>query len=63
MEEWFFEINRLLQENGYRILFDYSVAKHDRKEANTKAKEIYAKNKHLIRGSDKTNLPLGLPEK
>lgn len=48
MEEWFFEINRLLQENGYPILFDYSKSKHDRKEANQKAKEIYGKNKHLL---------------
>jgi hypothetical protein len=51
MEEWFFEINRLLQENGYLILFDYSTAKHDRKEANEKAKEIFSKNKHLLKES------------
>lgn len=56
MEEWFFEINRLLQENGYQILFDYSVAKHDRKEANEKAKEIYVKNKHLLKESKQKNI-------
>lgn len=49
MEEWFFEINRLLQENGYQILFDYKTPKHNRKEANQKAKEIYDKNKHLLK--------------
>ena len=48
MEEWFFEMNRLLQENGYQVLFDYSNPKYDRKEANEKAKEIFDKNKHLI---------------
>jgi hypothetical protein len=49
MEEWFFEINRLLQENGYPILFEYNKAKHDRKEANLKVKEIYENNKHLLK--------------
>lgn len=49
MEEWFFEINRLLQENGYPILFDYKISKHNRKEANQKAKEIYDKNKHILK--------------
>jgi hypothetical protein len=28
MEEWFFEINRLLQENNYPILFDYKQPNH-----------------------------------
>jgi hypothetical protein len=49
MEEWFFEMNRLLQENGYQVLFDYSNPKYDRKEANLKAKEIFDKNKHLLK--------------
>lgn len=38
MEEWFFEINDLLKQNGYEILFDYTKAKIDRKTANNKAK-------------------------
>jgi hypothetical protein len=49
MEEWFFEMNRLLQENGYQVLFDYQKPKHNRKEANEKVKEIYDKNKNLIK--------------
>jgi hypothetical protein len=52
MEEWFFEINRLLQENGYPILFDYSAPKHSRNEANQKAKEIYAKHKNLLKAEN-----------
>jgi len=50
MEEWFFEINRLLQENGYQILFEYGNHKFNRQEANQKAKEIYDKNKNLLGG-------------
>jgi hypothetical protein len=49
VEEWFFEINRLLQENGYEILFDYSKAKYSRIEANTKVGMIYENNKHLLK--------------
>jgi hypothetical protein len=49
VEEWFYEINRLLQENGYQILFDYSTPKHNRNAANQKAKEIFTKNKHLLK--------------
>ncbi|EKE01659.1 MAG: hypothetical protein ACD_21C00081G0001, partial [uncultured bacterium] len=56
MEEWFFEINRLLQENGYPILFDYSKPKHDRKEANQKAKVIYTKNKQLLKKEEPKKL-------
>ena len=40
MEEWFFEINDLLKQNGYEILFDYTKAKITRQEANSKAKEV-----------------------
>lgn len=49
MEEWFFEINDLLKQNGYEILFDYSKSKIDRQTANSKAKEIWKENKHLIK--------------
>ena len=56
MEEWFFEINRLLQENGYQILFDYTKHKYNREEANQKAKEIYDKNKNLLKSIDSKKL-------
>lgn len=56
MEEWFFEINRLLQENGYPILFDYTKHKYDCEQANQKAKEIYDKNKHLLKNKDSTKV-------
>jgi hypothetical protein len=49
MEEWFFEINDLLKQNGYEILFDYSKSKIDRQTANSKAKEIWKENKHLLK--------------
>lgn len=45
MEEWFFEINDLLKQNGYEILFDYSKAKVTRTEANIKIDKIWKKNK------------------
>lgn len=55
MEEWFFEINRLLQENGYSILFEYGKHKFNRQDANQKARELYDKNKKLIEsGNDKS---------
>jgi hypothetical protein len=53
MEEWFFEINDLLKQNGYEILFDYSKSQLSRQEANTKAKEIWQENKHLIQEESK----------
>ena len=49
MEEWFFEINDLLKQNGYEILFDYSKDKVDRRTANSKAKEIWKQNKTLLK--------------
>ena len=52
MEEWFFEINRLLQENGYEILFDYSKVKHNRNEANKKAKMIFDAHKKRLKAGD-----------
>ena len=48
MEEWFFEINDLLKQNGYEILFDYSKSKISRQEANTKAKEIWKAHKPAL---------------
>lgn len=53
MEERFFEINDLLKQNGYEILFDYSKSQMTRQEANTKAKEIWQENKHLIQEEKK----------
>lgn len=53
MEEWFFEINDLLKQNGYEILFDYSRAKIDRKTANAKAKEVWKENKKLLKNNTK----------
>jgi hypothetical protein len=53
MEERFFEINDLLKQNGYEILFDYSKSQLTRQEANTKAKEIWQENKHLIQEEKK----------
>ena len=53
MEEWFFEINDLLKQNGYEILFDYTKAKIDRKTANNKAKEVWTENKHLLKDDTK----------
>ena len=56
VEEWFFEINRLLQENGYEILFDYSKAKHSRTEANAKVDIIHENNKHLLKSEKSKKL-------
>ena len=53
MEEWFFEINDLLKQNGYEILFDYTKAKISRQEANSKAKEIWKENKTLLQNDTK----------
>lgn len=53
MEEWFFEINDLLKQNGYEILFDYTKAKITRQEANSKAKEVWKENKQLLRKDEK----------
>lgn len=55
MEEWFFEINDLLKQNGYEILFDYSKAKITRIEANSKAKEIWKEKRNLLK-TDVKNL-------
>ena len=49
MEEWFFEINRLLQENNYPVLFEYEKHQHNRKEANDLVKDIFSKSKKLLK--------------
>lgn len=56
MEEWFFEINDLLKQNGYEILFDYSKSTITRKEANSKAKEVWKTNKNLLSSEEKKTI-------
>lgn len=53
MEEWFFEINDLLKQNWYEILFDYSKSNINRQKANEKVKEIWKENKHLLKEETK----------
>jgi hypothetical protein len=43
------DIELQLKQNGYKILFDYSKDKVDRRTANSKAKEIWKQNKTLLK--------------